>query len=157
MRIFIVRIFFILAAVLIFPKTVAATVVTIPGVSYASITIDYTFTLGTVTDTLRVNSVSVVVGGPSSAYSTILPENSLFTGFTPLAAPSCGAGLTCLDDFGILNAGRPGGLDPFSNFWVGTEVNSLSAAKRTGQQMDALPASGLFQVLCRRPRPVQCC
>src|ERR1700730_12292481 len=80
------------------PDVARANTVTVPGVGYSSITMNYTFNVGTLFDTFTVQSVAVTVGGPSSGYFGLLPEHSFFTGFTPLTAPTCPASV-CLDDF----------------------------------------------------------
>jgi hypothetical protein len=103
------------------PDVARASTVTVPGVGYSSITMDYTFNVGTPFDTFTVQSVAVTVGGPSSGYYGLLPEHIFFTGFTPLTAPACPASV-CLDDFGVLNKGKAAGFNPPPIWaWFGSE------------------------------------
>jgi hypothetical protein len=75
-----VRVLLIAVAIIALLSQSRAETATVPGVGYASITMDYTFDLGPSLNTFTVNSVSVTVGGGSSSgYFGLLPEHSFFT------------------------------------------------------------------------------
>ena len=74
---------FIVCALLTFQAKAAT--VTGPWIGGGSLTMNYTFTLGTTHDIFTVQSIAVTNDDPTSGYYGMFPEHTFFTGFTPLS------------------------------------------------------------------------
>jgi hypothetical protein len=123
----------IAAATALFSPPAVASTASIEFDVGSSLSMDYSFTFGIPNDVFAIQSMTVQVG-PSSNFSAFLPAFSVFTGFTPLTAPTCDHS-TCLDVFGSVPGG-PAGFNPYPIWaWFGS-VDTYGYDSSSGITLD---------------------